>query len=133
MNKFQKERHRSAIKTKPYLKLLDKKLLSLGGDTVVLWNPDITTEETFVQVLLAFGRVTRGVTARLQAMTASQCHENSKSLTHKHPKRYQAETGYALSGDGCWRPHSWVWDIKENRIVETTEMRTQYFGFTERV
>jgi hypothetical protein len=133
MNKFQKERHSAAVKANPYLKLLDKKLLSLGGDTVVLWNPDTTTEETFVQVLLAFGRVTRGSTARLQVMAMGQCHANARELSKKYPKRYQAETGYALSADGCWRPHSWVWDIKESRVVETTETRTKYFGFTERV
>jgi len=97
----------------------------------VLWNPDITTQESFVKCLLGLGRVTRGVTARLQEMVMSNCHENSKGLAKKFPKRYQAETGYALSDDGCWRPHGWVWDIKESRIVETTVLRKLYFGFTE--
>jgi len=37
-----------------------------------------------------------------------------------------------LSKDGLFRPHSWVWDIKESRIVETTEPRVVYFGVTEK-
>jgi hypothetical protein len=109
MNSFQKERHNAAVKAHPYLKLLDKKLLSLGGDTVVLWNSDVTTQEVYVMCLLGVGRVT----------------------SRKYPKRYQAETGYALSEDGCWRPHGWVWDILKNCIVETTVPRKIYFGFTE--
>lgn len=35
-------------------------------------------------------------------------------------------TGYALSGDGLWRQHSW--GVLRDGIFETTETRLKYFG-----
>lgn len=41
-------------------------------------------------------------------------------------------TGYGLSGDGLWRPHSWLIEPQNDgpaRIVETTVGRLAYFGY----
>ena len=35
-------------------------------------------------------------------------------------------TGYALSGDGLWRQHSW--GLRREGILETTVERAKYFG-----
>ena len=35
--------------------------------------------------------------------------------------------GYALSGDGLWREHSWL--LADKAVVETTESRLLYHGF----
>jgi hypothetical protein len=40
----------------------------------------------------------------------------------------QACTGYALSKDGIWRSHSWCFDRKTYRVVETTKKRVAYHG-----
>ena len=130
MNKFQKKQFDAAVKARPYLKKLGRKLLSLGGDTVVLWNPDALTEESFVMLLLTFGRVSKGKPAYFHEMSRNSCHDNARALARRHPKRYQVESGYTLSSDKCWRPHSWVWDIKNSLLVETTEPRLLYFGLT---
>jgi hypothetical protein len=37
-------------------------------------------------------------------------------------------TGYALTRDGMWRQHSWVY-TRSGTVVETTVKRVQYFGF----
>ena len=131
MNKFQREKISVALLAKPFLKPLVKRLTGLGGDCAVVWWDDALTEEGFVFALLAFGRATNGRSARLRLMENNQCHENSRALSVRYPKLYQAETGYALSADGTWRPHSWVWDVQKAQIVETTELRTKYFGITE--
>src|SRR5204862_111239 len=35
-------------------------------------------------------------------------------------------TGYGLTRDGCWFPHSWLWD--GSRVVETNAEPLLYFG-----
>jgi hypothetical protein len=47
------------------------------------------------------------------------------------PESLSPRLGFALSAAGCWRPHSWVWDSTKNQIVETTELRSKYFGVTQ--
>ena len=39
-------------------------------------------------------------------------------------------TGFALSGDGLWREHSWALD--GGVLIETTERRTLYWGLVLR-
>jgi hypothetical protein len=41
---------------------------------------------------------------------------------------YGVMTGYALSPDGMWRQHSWVYDKQRDVIIETTVKRVGYFG-----
>lgn len=63
----------------------------------------------------------------LTVMQRSACHDNCIAL-HYHDKSHRIFTGYALSGDGLWRHHSWIMTQK-NCIVETTEDRLMYIGY----
>lgn len=130
MNPSQKELLKETLDAKPFLQPLAAKLLLLGGNCPVIWNSDFLTSEKFVSLLLELGRVTNGETARLQQMTACHCHRNAQELSLRYPSKYQTETGFALSKDGLWRPHSWVWDTQKSQIIETTELRVKYFGTT---
>src|SRR5215813_5231904 len=58
----------------------------------------------------------------------SQCHDNVFMLWETDPENYFVITGYGLSKDGIWRPHSWCIDKTTRKIIETTERRTKYFG-----
>lgn len=79
--------------------------------------------------ILRRGEFTKGSTARLKLGKPSGCHANSCRIYDTNPSRYRVATGYALSSDGLWRQHSWVYDTKDRRIIETTEKRKGYFGF----
>jgi hypothetical protein len=37
-------------------------------------------------------------------------------------------SGYALTGDGLWRQHSWGVDAADGRVIETTVRRVRYYG-----
>jgi hypothetical protein len=130
MNRHQQTALDTALSQKPFLQPLVTRLLAIGGKVTVVWNDDTTTTEGFVHCLLAVGRVTNGKGSRLRPMAASRCHSNAIRLARRYPKRYQREIGFALSKDGLWRSHSWLHDIRQNRIVETTERRSAYFGIT---
>lgn len=61
----------------------------------------------------------------------SDCHRNCSILWKQNDNRLKLCPGYALSGDGLWRQHTWCWDVNEygnGRVVETTEKRKAYFG-----
>lgn len=119
-------RTEKAFLEQPYLKKLYKRLLRIGGMAVVLWNG--TNNEDIVARLLRSGRADSGRGAVLKLGEQSECHENSAKLHRNAPWRYEVRTGYALSKDGIWRPHSWVVDADTNCIIETTEKRVTYFG-----
>jgi hypothetical protein len=63
--------------------------------------------------------------ARLVAGERRDCHANAARL-HRSGTATAIGTGYALSGDGLWRQHSWAFDA--GGIIETTELRTMYCG-----
>ena len=123
---FFKERTKQSLEENPYLTPLMEKLLSLGGEGVVLWNG--SNGPHTVAHLLAEGRLcgTRGL--RVIEGEPSRCHENAFKLWETEPDSYIVVTGYGLSDDGIWRPHSWCIDQKTAKITETTERRTKYFG-----
>jgi len=52
--------------------------------------------------------------------------KNSEQLAMTKEDYHLATTGYALS-TGVWRPHSWVYDVKNKIILETTLARERYF------
>jgi hypothetical protein len=131
INRFQREKLDQALQAKPYLRLLHNRLLELGGSVPVIWNAGHTTTDSFVHLLLLMGRVSSGRGARLRVMARNGCHANAEALAKRYPKKYQHETGYALSDDGCWREHSWAFDITKNQIVETTVPRKRYYGIIE--
>lgn len=56
-----------------------------------------------------------------------RCHQNVLRLSEANPD-LKVCTGYALSKDGIWRSHSWCFDRKTYRVVETTKKRVAYHG-----
>ena len=132
-NTVQADLIKAALEARPYLQKLADKLASLGDGVPVIWHEDLAASESFVAVLLMFGRVSNGRPARLRQMEMSQCHHNSEFLAARYPHRYHRETGYALYAPNdddryVWAGHSWAFDRKKNQIVETTAFRRLYFG-----
>lgn len=57
-----------------------------------------------------------------------ECHGNvSRKWLKQKNGRLRIATGYAVSGDGLWRRHSWMVD-DAGRVTETTLPRLAYFG-----
>ena len=121
-----KKKTKQAFSEHPHLKELHRHLLRIGGIAVVLWNG--TNDEKISQMLISSGKAEPGEAAVLKLGERSNCHENSAKLHRENSSRYAVVTGYALSDDGIWRPHSWVHDGETGEIIETTEKRAIYFG-----
>lgn len=112
---------RAALKSQPELKALRKKLLLMGGDSVVLmFEPDLRD-------ILTRGVLFDNYPIKLREMRSSRCHSNVATLWDKN-KSVKIVTGWALSDDGLWRQHSWA--LRNKTIIETTETRLKYFGYT---
>jgi hypothetical protein len=80
---------------------------------------------SLLRKLLEFGQVVNAQTVHLEAGEPSECHANVVSLWRAG--RGAVCNGFALSDDGLWRSHSWLSEPC-GHIVETTELRTAYFG-----
>ncbi len=111
---------------------LKEKLLKYGGEKFqVEWFIEDNICSETIENLLNFGilRSRKTQDFKLFEMSTSRCHENSiiLSLNNKNLSLV-TETGFALSDDKIWRVHSWVYDVKNNLIIETTEERVFYYG-----
>ena len=118
------KRERATLRELGFLRPLRRRLLSLGGRAVILWNGNNSPIES--RYLLAQGRVSDKRGLKLIKGAPSSCHDNALAWWHKN-KSGAVMTGYALSRDGVWRPHSWGLTAR-GTIVETTERRIVYFG-----
>lgn len=100
---------------------LKKILLDIGG-----WGVCIRQEPDLEKI------VERGMRfpGRSKSMKGqpSQCHSNSAACWDENRELCTICTGYALSRDGMWRQHSWVY-TNNGVVVETTEKRIAYWGF----
>ncbi len=104
----------------PEYATLWERLLDIGG--IFVCHP--VMEEDLLKILdRGVSYPTEGL--RKRKMQRCRCHENSALLWSKLPGS-QIVTGYGLSADGLWRAHTWLW--QKTRIIETTEVRTQYYG-----
>jgi hypothetical protein len=112
-------------KAQPGLKILRKKILSHGGDEVVL---DPRGPEPHLNELLGRGVLQDGHGAKQVKGEPCHCHGNSALVWSRKKEKRTICTGYALSDDGLWRCHSWV--LEAGRILETTTGREAYFGFS---
>lgn len=125
-----RRRNRRLFQQQPELKQLEAKLLQLGGKLVPFPVPRPGyLSEPYAKKLLARGYAQPGAPARYQRGQANSCHSNAARLWASNPRRYAIESGYALSRDGGWREHSWIYDLKDRQIIESTEKRVKYFGF----
>lgn len=103
---------------------LKKILFDIGGEAVILCY---YMDKDEYRKLVDTGRYFHGVGAKIIKGQIRECHENSKALASKQP-HYDCYFGFALSDDGAWRYHSWVWNNKGEEVLETTEARLAYYG-----
>lgn len=110
---------------------LADRLLTFGGSSVCL-----PKEEEDLEGIMTYGQLWYGKTVKMKKGRPSRCHSNSAELYEANrdaltDSRLIICTGYALSGDGMWRQHSWLAWIRARSVtlVETTVPRIAYFGF----
>lgn len=114
---------------------LRDKLLSFGGEEACLPIDD----EDFDKIMNR-GFIIDADEIYVEHMPGrkGQCHANSCELYEINKERptykdtLKLMTGYALSADGMWVQHTWLYDIDEehgNAVIETTVERVAYFGF----
>jgi len=116
-------RLREALAEQPEIRGLRALLLEIGSIELVAppWR------DCNVPVLIHAGFVMEGRVV-LRIMEHSACHRNlSRLWARKRNGLVGIGTGYALSGDGLWRQHSW--GVGRRGIVETTQVRMRYFGY----
>lgn len=100
---------------------LKELLFGFGGDAVI--TPGVEPDK---EKLMTRGVLVSGEGSILHGHN-SACHYNA-SMNFKN-LGHAIMTGYALSDDGVWRQHTWNVD-GDGIVIETTEMRVAYFGFT---
>lgn len=123
------QRAKDCFKEQPGLELLQDKLLSLGGHIVCFRGYEEDLER-----ILARGQEFKGAKAKMKKGQVSRCHGNSAKLWKQSPEKFTIVSGYALSSDSdglsVWRCHTWLVEKETQRVIETTEKRTIYFGYS---
>ena len=116
-----------SLKLPASLKRIKARLIETvpGTRFQVDWSLAQQVPEPLAKLLLRLATVDAGNFARLVRMEMSRCRANSKKCADRHG--WDIWTGLALSDDGCWWVHSWCRNTR-GRIVETTILRTHYFG-----
>ena len=112
------------LKTGPKkMSALKEMLLEIGG-----WAVCIPHVESDLKKLLKRGG---RFTGKLKMMKGEpcQCHSNSAFCWDENREHCRICTGYALTRDGMWRQHSWIY-THDDVIVETTVRRVAYWGFS---
>lgn len=123
---FLERQFAAAVAEQPGLAELRDRLLALGGHAVCF--PGL--EEDLGKILKR-GEALRPRRVKYMPGEPSQCHSNSARLWDVNRESCEICTGYGLSADGLWRPHTWVlWHRRDGRtvIAETTERRLVYYG-----
>ena len=108
----------------PRLQELKIRLLNEIGAAVVL-----PVSEDDIEGIMDKGYFLRGENSILRIGERCRCHSNSSKIWELDNERYCIMTGYAMSEDGVWRSHSWVWDNEREIVIETTQSRLLYYGF----
>lgn len=121
---FLNHRLEAAARRQPALRKLQARLVQLGGLQLV---PPLSRDPD-LRLILRRGEARGGSSARRGRGRRSDCHGNVSRLFLKSPATFAIATGYALSDDGLWRPHSW--GVRNGVVIETTEPRLVYFGIT---
>lgn len=125
-----KEKNKEWHKINPKLKLLEDKVLSLGGDIVVLMNEE--NEE--IDKIMNRAKVIQSKGSLLKKGQPNRCHSNSGSLWENNKDTIDIVTGYALSLDEdglyVWRCHTWCVIKESGKVIETTVKRKLYFGYS---
>lgn len=104
---------------------LNALLLEHGGEQACLVEDD---DRFFPLLVRGMSWPASPSRVRVRKGRAHRCHGNSGAIWKANKGRCSIVTGYALS-DGRWVQHSWVWDTKHRRVIETTFKRQAYFGY----
>lgn len=104
---------------------LKRKLLAIGGQAVCVLGK--RREHDDYSKLLKNGQFVLGSNIKMWKLADGRCHQNVEYIITRWP-HFEGFTGYALSQDGVWRYHSWVFDPVRDFIRETTEPRLIYYG-----
>jgi len=109
------------------INMLRPKLLAMGGDSV---SPQ---PDQFISLIVKDGRIFEDMPIKLRKGEQNGCHRNVARLWTQRRARTQIVgigTGYGLSDDNMWRPHSWLVGIAKGQpyVIETTVPREAYFG-----
>lgn len=108
---------------------LTRRLLALGGISIHLFKPPVP----HLDALLAEGNLFKGKVT-LESGWGEDCFENAAQLWAGDHGRVRIATGYALTHEHDWVPHSWgVQGFSpsrkgEPRLYETNSERVKYFG-----
>lgn len=105
----------------PGLQVLKNRLLAIGGEMIV------PREDIDLDRILETGALFDYLKIIFVEGSKSECHLNAQVYADLRPNAKLA-TGWALTEDGLWRQHSWCWIPDRRVIIETTELRTKYFG-----
>ena len=104
--------------------LLRDGIVGFGGSFVI-----IPSVEEDMERLISRGQLW-GPNSKMLRGATSKCHSNSVMAWEANQDKLFLATGYALSGDGVWRQHSWCVNPRPRsiQIIETTVARMLYFG-----
>ncbi len=102
-------------------KALSGLILKQGGALVV---PPLEEDLSFLRFLARKSEAIEGAVTLVPG-EPSHCHDNVIELW-QHDELDAIGTGFALSEDELWRPHSW--GLRGGVIIETTVPRVRYFG-----
>ncbi len=114
------QRQQAVFKMCPKARKLRDLLLKQGGARVI-WH----IRDQHIAEILEQGRTFDTPARLIDGGEKSACHQNVAMLFLQD--QGVPVTGYALSDDGYWRQHSWAWNERE--VLETTKLRSAYFGF----
>jgi len=100
-----------------------EKLLKIGGERVV--RPE---EDEDIVLMSKKGKLWKHKATKLDGVPYNDCHRVTANVCQVN-KRFSAITGFALSKDGLWRPHSFMFDTVDKSILEPTPIiRVKYWG-----
>tara|TARA_B100000768_G_C11230097_1_gene354666 strand:+ start:52 stop:483 length:432 start_codon:yes stop_codon:yes gene_type:complete len=113
--------------------ILSSKLLSFGGSSVKSVHEEDLDELVNSGLLYDISDGFMGY--ELLKMDVSKCHKNVvtfySNFINDSDNSYDElsiVTGWALSNDGVWYQHSWLYFNYDDVILETTESRLLYYG-----
>jgi hypothetical protein len=122
MQESRKEQQQWAKKNNLAIDAVKAKLFKIAGSRI---SPQ---PYEFITVLAEYGQQI-DLAVKFRPMERNSCHYNVSLLWQQRSERSRLRaiaTGYALSEDGMWRPHSW--GLTRTYILETTIERCEYFG-----
>jgi hypothetical protein len=104
-------------------------LKNIGGGEVLISMGDTSEAEPLMEHSQLW--VPKASDIDYLAGENNHCHDNACTFWKENPEKYVIATGYGLSPDGLWRPHSWLMEPQNDsdaKIVETTVGRLAYLG-----